>query len=163
MGVRLAPYWHDGDRFVADEPLLADYDALVAELDERPVSYLHLRGRDPIGPDAAPDIPAFARYRSRFAGPLIVNNGFDRATGNAAVAAGVADAVSYARHYVANPDLVARFALDLRAVARRPGHVLRGRSRGVRRLPGEQLGHGAGLMARRAGPGGGGRRAAVVP
>ncbi|GAA4682161.1 alkene reductase [Streptomyces youssoufiensis] len=112
VGVRVAPYWHDGDRFVADEPLLADYDELVAELGDRPVSYLHLRGPEPAGPEAAPDLTAFARYRSRFAGPLIVNNGFDRVTGNAALAAGVADAVSYARHYVANPDLVARFALD---------------------------------------------------
>ncbi|WP_372672032.1 hypothetical protein [Amycolatopsis kentuckyensis] len=29
------------------------------------------------------------------------------------VAAGIADAVSYARHFVANPDLVTRFALGL--------------------------------------------------
>ncbi|MFT2019472.1 alkene reductase [Streptomyces sp. 796.1] len=129
VGVRLSPYWHDGDRFIADEPLLSDYDALVAELSVRGLAYLHLRGPDLAPPGApvdqtpgapTPDPAAFARYRRRFDGPLIVNNGFDQASGNAAIAEGTADAVSYARHFVANPDLVTRFALG-RALS--PGDV----------------------------------------
>jgi N-ethylmaleimide reductase len=54
---------------------------------------------------------AVARYRKLFDGTLIANNGFDRETGNAAVSAGLADAVSFARLFIANPDLVSRFAL----------------------------------------------------
>ncbi|MCR6488516.1 alkene reductase [Amycolatopsis sp. OK19-0408] len=104
VGVRLSPWW-TGGLFTVDEALRAEYDELVASLD---VSYLHLRG-----PDSGPDFAGFARYRRLFAGSLIVNNGFDRDSGNAVVAAGIADAVSYARHFVANPDLVTRFALDL--------------------------------------------------
>lgn len=73
----------------------------------RPVAYLHLRG-----PAAgAPDFDAIARYRKLFDGALIANHGFDRETGDAIVDAGVADAVSYARLFTANPDLVSRFAL----------------------------------------------------
>jgi N-ethylmaleimide reductase len=138
VGVRLSPYWtvrdtsrrnrpggedgEDGDyAYTPDEATLAAYDDLVAELNEHPVTYLHLRGRAPeaAGPGragrdpggAGPDLEEFARYRKLFTGPLIANHGFDRASGNAIVEAGLADAVSYARLFIANPDLVSRFAL----------------------------------------------------
>ncbi|WP_370970674.1 alkene reductase [Amycolatopsis sp. cg9] len=108
VGVRLSPWW-TGGLFTVDEELRAEYDALVAALD---VDYLHLRGPDS-GPDSGPDFAAFARYRRLFGGFVIVNNGFGRDSGNAVIDAGIADAVSYARHFVANPDLVTRFALGL--------------------------------------------------
>ncbi|MEV6621946.1 alkene reductase [Amycolatopsis sp. NPDC051106] len=104
VGVRLSPWW-TGGLFTVDESLRAAYDELVAGLD---VAYLHLRG-----PDAGPDFTGFARYRRLFGGSLIVNNGFDRDSGDAVIRAGIADAVSYSRHFVANPDLVTRFALGL--------------------------------------------------
>jgi N-ethylmaleimide reductase len=116
VGVRLSPYWTVADRsgrprgdypYTADDRTLAAYDAVMAELNERPVAYLHLRG-PAVG---APDFEAIARYRKLFDGTLIANHGFDRETGNAIVEAGLADAVSYARLFVANPDLVSRFAL----------------------------------------------------
>ncbi|MCD9141336.1 alkene reductase [Streptomyces albireticuli] len=116
VGVRLSPYWDTGDRFVADERTLAEYDALVTELGARPVAYLHLRGRDLAAPGGTPDFGAFARYRRLFGGPLIVNLGFGRESGNAVVEAGIADAVSFATHFIANPDLVTRFAMG-RALA----------------------------------------------
>ncbi|WP_148589619.1 alkene reductase [Streptomyces sp. WAC01526] len=111
VGVRLAPYWTEGEHFRADEETLADHDALVTELNDRPVAYLHLRGRDRTTADEAPDLAALARYRRRFDGPLIANNGFDRESGNAVLDAGIADAVSFGTHFIANPDLVTRFAL----------------------------------------------------
>ncbi|MDN3353396.1 alkene reductase [Actinomadura sp. DC4] len=112
VGVRLSPYWNARDRpgpregypYAADDRTLAEYDAVVAALDERPVAYLHLRG------PADVDFDAIARYRKLFGGPLIANNGFSRSTGAAVVEAGLADAVSFARLFIANPDLVSRFA-----------------------------------------------------
>lgn len=104
IGVRLSPWW-TGGLYTVDDALRAEYEELVAELE---VAYLHLRG-----PDSGPDFKGFARYRRLFGGPLIVNNGFDRDSGDAVIEAGIADAVSYARHFVANPDLVTRFALGL--------------------------------------------------
>jgi N-ethylmaleimide reductase len=74
--------------------------------------YLHVRGPAPGAPGADREFGAFARYRNLFDGPLIANNGFNRETGNAIVAAGIADAVSFASLFIANPDLVTRFALD---------------------------------------------------
>ncbi|GAA0460747.1 alkene reductase [Streptomyces olivaceiscleroticus] len=111
VGVRLGPHLASGDRFPVDAESLADHEALVAELDARPLAYLHLRGPDVSPAGASPALGAFARWRRRFRGPLLVNNGFDRESGNAVLDAGLADAVSYGTHFVANPDLVTRFAL----------------------------------------------------
>ncbi|HEX5405342.1 MAG TPA: alkene reductase [Pseudonocardiaceae bacterium] len=118
VGVRLSPYWADADRpraerhlgdypYTADADTLACHDDVVAALDRRPLTYLHLRGRA----GAVPDFAAIARYRALFSGPLIANHGFDRDTGDAIIAAGIADAVSFAKLFIANPDLVSRFAL----------------------------------------------------
>ncbi|MGH3374467.1 MAG: alkene reductase [Actinoallomurus sp.] len=126
VGVRLSPYWSVRDRspgdprgggypYTADERALAAFDGLVAELNDRPVDHLHLRGPAPSA--AGPDLDAVARYRKLFDGTLIANNGFDRETGNAVVEAGIADAVSFARLFIANPDLVSRFALGRRPAA----------------------------------------------
>jgi len=123
VGVRLSPYWTVTDRAPAGEapgeypysptaPTLVAYDRLVAELNERPLAFLHLRGPAPSAPGSAPDLDAFARYRRLFEGALIANNGFDRASGNAIVAARIADAVSFAALFIANPDLASRFALQ---------------------------------------------------
>jgi N-ethylmaleimide reductase len=125
VGVRISPYWCVHDRslsgpadddptypYPADEATLADYDRLVGELGERPLAYLHLRSRAPVPPGAAPDPDAVARYRKLFDGPVVANHGFDPVTGNALVDAGLADAVSFGRLFVANPDLVTRAALD---------------------------------------------------
>lgn len=139
VGVRLSPYWtvRDGSRpdlppgeypYTADEATLAAYDDVVAALSERPVEYLHLRGRDTSA--GGPDLEEFARYRKPFAGPVIANHGFDRTTGNAIIEAGIADAVSYARAFIANPDLVSRFALGHDLAAGDPGTYYTGGARG---------------------------------
>ncbi|MEY9845542.1 alkene reductase [Streptacidiphilus sp. MAP5-3] len=130
VGVRLGPYWNTGGQFAFDPDRLTEYDELTAALNDRPaVAYLHLLGADPTGPDG-PDLSLFARYRRLFAGPLIANNGFDRESGNAAIEAGVADAVSFARHFVANPDLVTRFALGCRLAQGDPSTYYTGGVRG---------------------------------
>lgn len=135
VGVRLSPHWTSGDRFTADEQLLADYDELVSELNRHPVAYLHLRGPGPAAPGAAPALAPFARYRHRFDGPLIVNNGFDRASANAAIATGTADAVSFGAHFIANPDLVTRFALGREPAAGDPATFYSGGTRGYTDYP----------------------------
>jgi N-ethylmaleimide reductase len=101
----------------------------VAALSERPAAYLHLRGPAPaVG--AGPDFAAFARYRKLFAGPLIANHGFGQESANAIIGAGLADAVSFARLFIANPDLVSRFALGHRLAASDRGTHYAGGARG---------------------------------
>ncbi|WP_042410704.1 alkene reductase [Streptacidiphilus carbonis] len=135
VGVRLSPHWTSGDRFTADEGVLADYDELVSELNRHPVAYLHLRGPGPAAPGAAPDLAPFTRYRSRFDGPLIVNHGFDRASANTAVETGTADAVSFGAHFIANPDLVTRFAVGRELAVGDPATYYSGGSRGYADYP----------------------------
>ncbi|MFE7119233.1 alkene reductase [Streptomyces sp. NPDC057654] len=176
VGVRLSPYWTAADRpasapahgacpsypYTADARTLADYDAVVAALSGRRVGYLHLRGRAPGGPGARPDAAAFARYRRLFDGPLIANHGFGRESGNAIVEAGVADAVSFGRPFIANPDLVSRFALGLGLAEGDRGTHYGGAERGYVDYPiwagegaGAEAGDGAGSTCyrRSGGPG----------
>jgi len=101
VGLRICP----GNPFNDLEDAHPDetYRALLAALRPLPLAYLHVI-RSP-----RPDLDAFALARRAFAGALILNDGFDYQTGNAALAAGHGEAVSYARAFIANPDLVSRF------------------------------------------------------
>jgi N-ethylmaleimide reductase len=57
-----------------------------------------------------PTLDAFALARTHHDGALIINDGFEPASARAAIAADMAEAVSFGRHYVGNPDLVERIA-----------------------------------------------------
>ena len=50
--------------------------------------------------------------RETFGGTFVANEKFDRASGEAALERGEADAVAYGRLFLSNPDLVRRFAED---------------------------------------------------
>ncbi|MEV6393180.1 alkene reductase [Streptomyces sp. NPDC051907] len=83
------------------------YRALLDALDGTPLAYLHLTDND--------RYPALADLRPRWRGPLVANVGENgdpttREAGEAVLASGVADLVSYGRSFLANPDLVDRFA-----------------------------------------------------
>ena len=54
------------------------------------------------------DVGAHFRPLARM--PIIANGGLDQAAGEARLAAGLCDAVAYGRAWIANPDLVERFA-----------------------------------------------------
>ena len=41
--------------------------------------------------------------------PMLLNGGYDLDSANAALAEGLADAITFGVHFLANPDLVARF------------------------------------------------------
>ena len=75
-----------------------------------------------------------------FAGPLIANNGFDRASANAAIGTGTADAVSFGAHFVANPDLVTRFALGRELASGDPATYYSGGTRGYVDYPASEWG-----------------------
>ena len=101
VGLRICPGNHFND--LHDEHPVETYEALLRTVAPMELAYLHVIR----SPDAA--IDAFALAQASFAGPRILNDGFDFASGNAAVAAGVGAAISYARGFIANPDLVRRF------------------------------------------------------
>lgn len=51
-------------------------------------------------------------FRSIYNGTIISAGGYDRESGNAAIAHGDADLIAFGRIYISNPDLVQRFALN---------------------------------------------------
>jgi N-ethylmaleimide reductase len=105
VGLRICP----GNRFndLHDADPVATYETLLRTVAPMNLAYLHVIR----SPDAA--IDAFALAQACFPGPRILNDGFDFASGNAAVASGAAAAISFARAFIANPDLVTRFARAL--------------------------------------------------
>ena len=54
-----------------------------------------------------------AYYRSQYAGTLIANLGFDKASAASVIESGQADLVSFGSSFIGNPDLVRRLRKDL--------------------------------------------------
>ena len=52
----------------------------------------------------------FRHFRRIYEGTLIANVNMDRERGNRLIAEGLADLIAFGRPYIANPDLVQRFA-----------------------------------------------------
>lgn len=108
VGVRISPTNPKNDMDDSDPEALFSY--VAEKLDHYGLAYLHvmepLPGHMLADPKGREILPAI---RKNFTGPLIANGFYDAEKGNAALAAGKADAISYGVPYIANPDLVARF------------------------------------------------------
>src|ERR1700733_4757756 len=110
--VRLSP---NGDSQGVDESNQAAlFPAAAAVLDSLGIAFLELREPGPNGTFGKSDRPPVAPLiRKVFKGPLVLNSDYDFARGQAAIAAGAADAITFGRKFLANPDLPLRFAKDL--------------------------------------------------
>jgi len=95
-----------------DSNPLATFSHVLHELNRFKLAYAHLivSTEDDLRHGAAP-VPLVA-LRREFQGPLIVANGFNRATATQALAEDLADAVAFGRLFIANPDLPERFRLN---------------------------------------------------
>jgi N-ethylmaleimide reductase len=100
VGLRLIPGNPYND--MQDDDPSATYGALLDAVDALDLAYVQV-SRSP-----QPGLDAFALVRRHFRGPLILNDGFDGQGAAQAIAAGLGEAVSFARHFIANPDLVQR-------------------------------------------------------
>jgi len=110
-GIRLSPVTPANDAFDADpQPL---FDHVVRELATLNLAFIHIIEGATGGPRELPDRPfdyaaLKAAYRAAGGkGAWMVNNGYDKALAEKAVADG-ADLVAFGRPYIANPDLVRR-------------------------------------------------------
>ena len=107
VGVRLSPVTPFNDIFDADPQTTFDY--VVGALNRFDLAFLDiLQGTGGMPQDQW--LPFnYDRLRAIYKGKLILNNGYDFATGQAAVQSGAADAIAYGRALLANPYLVERF------------------------------------------------------
>lgn len=100
VGLRINP----GNSFndTQDDDPAGSHIELLQQAAPLGLAYLHIM-RAP-----GPEIDAFALAREHFSGPLIINDNFDPDSAAAAIRAGQGEAVSFGRHFIANPDLVDR-------------------------------------------------------
>lgn len=92
---------------VLDDDPRATYAALLRGIANLELAYLHVLR------EQTAKVSAFAFARDYFRGPLLLNDGFDFDSATRALAHGIGDAVSFARPFIANPDLVRRFREQL--------------------------------------------------
>jgi N-ethylmaleimide reductase len=110
--VRLSP---NGEAQGVDDSNQAQlFPAAAAVLDRLGIVFLELREPGPDGTFGKSDRPPVAPLiRKAFKGILVLNSDYDLARGQAALAGGAADAITFGRKFLANPDLPYRFVNDL--------------------------------------------------
>ncbi len=88
---------------MSDSNPAALFGHVAAEAGRRKLAFL--LGRDDLGKPGLADV-----VRKAFGGPFVANEALTFETAEASLAAGRADAFAFGRPYIANPDLVERFA-----------------------------------------------------
>lgn len=109
--VRLSP---NGETQGADDSNpVALFTAAAAALQEIGIAFLELREIKTYGNFGTTDVPRISpEIRKTFTNPLVLNQEYDKALAEADLASGLADAISFGRPYISNPDLVDRLRTD---------------------------------------------------
>jgi 2,4-dienoyl-CoA reductase-like NADH-dependent reductase (Old Yellow Enzyme family) len=112
LSVRLSP---NGDRRgVNDSAPEQLFEAVATMLSEIGIGFLDVREPGYDGTFGQADRPPIAPIiRKAFNGPLVLNTDYTFKKAKAAIASGAADAIGFGRPFIANPDLVRRFAEGL--------------------------------------------------
>jgi N-ethylmaleimide reductase len=115
VGVKISPM-HEGGAFQANDETLPITEYAVQRLSAYNVSHLLMMGNTTDFSGTPLEILTgdgmFQHFRPLFRGTLIANVKMDRERGNRLIAEGLADLVAFGRPYIANPDLVQRFAAN---------------------------------------------------
>jgi N-ethylmaleimide reductase len=111
LGVRLSPYGRYGG--ISDSDPMALFSHVAGELSRRRIAYLHLIEASASEIGISDDLHAnapnnAALFRPAFLGALISAGAYTPESGEFALEGGAADAITFGRLFIANPDLVAR-------------------------------------------------------
>jgi N-ethylmaleimide reductase len=103
--VRLSP---NGETQGADDSNpVALFTAAAAALQDIGIGFLELREVKPYGKFGTTEVPRVSPdIRKVFTGPLVLNQEYTRELADEDLASGLADAISFGRPYISNPDLV---------------------------------------------------------
>jgi N-ethylmaleimide reductase len=106
VGVRLSPTTPFNS--MSDSDPAVTFSTAIDELNRFGLAYLHIV--EPIAGDPKPagEMPDIRFFRKIWRGPLMGNKGYDLARAEAAIRDGVADLISFAALFIANPDLPER-------------------------------------------------------
>lgn len=107
VGLRVSPT--SERKGMGDDNPGALTEAIGALAQHYGLAYIHLIEPIASGFMEKPDYPVMERLRTVFSGTIIQNGSFEADTAAEYIASGKADAISFGRPYIANPDLVTRF------------------------------------------------------
>ena len=107
VGLRLSPVTPFND--IRDADPQNTFDHVTRQLNPRRLAFLDILQGTGGEPREQWEPYNYDRLRDLYEGNLILNNGYDFASAQAAIAQGKADAIAFGRLLLANPDLVARF------------------------------------------------------
>ena len=113
VGIKTGPMNVSG-AFAANDQTLPTSEYVIRRLNDYDLSHLLLMGATtdlsgtPLAALAGDGM--FRHFRAIYRGTLIANTDIEQARGNRLIAEGHADMIAFGRAYIANPDLVARFA-----------------------------------------------------
>jgi N-ethylmaleimide reductase len=104
VAIRISPLVPFNDMADSNPSALVAY--VAQQMSARRIAFFELRHDQH---DRPAEIALATVAREQFKGVLMLNGGFDQASGERAVEGGLADAIVYGRLFIANPDLVERF------------------------------------------------------
>jgi N-ethylmaleimide reductase len=105
--VRLSP--NGASQGADDSNPVALFTATATMLQDIGIAFLELREQRPDGSFGASDVPRVSPdIRKHFTNPLILNQDYDQARAQEDLNSGLADAISFGRKFISNPDLVTR-------------------------------------------------------
>ena len=111
VGVRLSPYSDFNDMHDSDPVTLFTY--VAEKLRGLGIVYLHViepvRSDHPMSMPESEATPISPILHKAFGGTYMLNGGYNKETGTAAIEAGDADLICYGVPFIANPDLVRRY------------------------------------------------------
>ncbi len=116
VGIKFTPAAFNTGIIRPDENTIADYEYLLHKLNEYDIAFLEIVGSAVTlagTPVALWEDQYYSFFRNNYKGTIMANLGFNYDSGNKIIADGLADLVSFATPFIANPDLVNRFAHDL--------------------------------------------------
>lgn len=109
VGIRLSPVTPFND--LSDSNPQGVFGYLIEQLNKRGIGFIHMIEGSTGGDREVPGFD-YAWARKTFKGTYMVNNGYTREMAINALETGAADAVSFGRAYISNPDLVQRLKLN---------------------------------------------------
>jgi N-ethylmaleimide reductase len=104
VGIKISPAMPFND--IHDDDPIETYTTLVKAIAPMGLAYLHVLRTPPI-----PNI--FEILRPLYPGTFAAGGAFDFASGNAALASGMADFIVFGKPFTSNPDLPERFAAGI--------------------------------------------------
>jgi N-ethylmaleimide reductase len=108
VGYKLSPY--AAHYSMSDSNPVATFSYIAKELGKLGLGYLHVS--EPVATEGD-RVRITPLIRDAYDGTLIVNEGYDAATAEAAIARGEADLVAFGKPFLANPDLPLRYRKHL--------------------------------------------------